>query len=297
MQSRRALALLSLVVLMILWGSTFVVTKAAAQGFSPMVLATLRFLIASLVLVPLALGRGGLRSLPQPRPWKTLLLMGLTGVAAFSTTFTFALVYGSASQGALIYAGLPAAIAVAAVLFLGEKPSRRRVAGIVLSIAGVALLIATSEADAGSPQPLVGALWMIGAVVSWTAYTVLAKRIAHADSIVVIAVVATLGTVMLLPFAVIEFLQRDWVSPSMSAWASLLFLSVVASALAYIVYGYVLRELDASVVGIYTNLDPIVGVLIAVLLFGESLHAGQIAGGLIAIAGMWLASVEDTGQE
>jgi drug/metabolite transporter (DMT)-like permease len=102
---------------------------------------------------------------------------------------------------------------------------------------------------------------------------------------------------MLLPFAVIEFLQRDWVSPSMSAWASLLFLSVVASALAYIVYGYVLRELDASVVGIYTNLDPIVGVLIAVLLFGESLHAGQITGGLIAIAGMWLASVEDTGQE
>jgi drug/metabolite transporter (DMT)-like permease len=56
------------------------------------------------------------------------------------------------------------------------------------------------------------------------------------------------------------------------------------------VYGFALRELDASLVGVYTNLDPIVGVATAVLLLGEELYGGQIAGGLVAFLGMWLAS-------
>ncbi len=166
----------------------------------------------------------------------------------------------------------------------------------MLSIVGVTLLIAAGEPDTGSPAPLSGALWMIGAVVAWTAYTVFAKRLAHADSIVVIAVVSTLGTAMLLPFAVGEFLQVGTTTPSAAAWTSLLFMGIVASALAYLIYGFALRELDASVVGIYTNLDPIVGVVIAVLLFGEILQTGQIIGGLIAFAGMWLASMEEPSQ-
>jgi drug/metabolite transporter (DMT)-like permease len=60
------------------------------------------------------------------------------------------------------------------------------------------------------------------------------------------------------------------------------------------VYGFALRELDASLVGVYTNLDPIVGVVTAVLFLGEELYGGQIAGGLIAFVGMWLASKPET---
>ena len=93
-------------------------------------------------------------------------------------------------------------------------------------------------------------------------------------------------------YAAIEIAEHGWSNPSLSAWGSVLFLGVVASALAYIVYAFVLRELDASVVGVYTNLDPIVGVLIAVAFFGETLHTGQIAGGVLALIGMWLASAE-----
>ena len=293
MSSRRRIAIASLIVLMIVWGSTFVMTKAAALEIPPVTLATLRFLIASLVLLPVAIARGGMSRLPRPLPWGALTLMALTGIAGFALTFTFALVYGSASQGALIYAALPAAIALAAVAFLKEKPPRRRTAGIALSIIGVALLIITGESDLASPHPVLGALWMLGAVICWTAYTVIAKRLAHADYVATITLISTIGTLMLLPGAAFELLHQPWSNPSLSAWLSALFLGTVASALAYLVYGYVLRELDASLVGVYTNLDPIVGVLIAVLFFGETLSVGQIAGGLIALVGMWLASADD----
>lgn len=288
--SRRSLALAMLVVTMVVWGSTFVITKAAAKDIAPMMLATLRFLTAAIVLLPYAWLKGNWRSLPKPMSWGALLGMALTGIATFTIGFNFALVYGSASQGALIYALLPAAVAVAAVVFLKERMSRRRIAGITLSIVGVGLVALGSESNSDSPQPLLGAAWMIGAVVSWAAYTVFAKRLADADQSVTIALVSVFGTLMLAPLAVIELSQTPWQAPSTQAWVSVIFLGVAASALAYIAYGYALRELEASLVGAFINLDPLVGVLTAVLFLGETLHAGQMLGGAIALAGMWLAS-------
>ncbi len=288
--SRRSIAIASIVVLMIVWGSTFVVTKAAAREIAPSTLALLRFLIAALVLVPFALKRGGLKSLPQPLPWASLIMMALTGIAGFTIAFNYALVEASASQGALIYAFLPAAVALAAAMFLKESISKRRIAGIVLSICGVALVVIAGESDIDSPRPVLGALWMLGAVLCWAAYTVFAKNLADTDYVVTAAAITVIGTAILVPLAAGELLQVPWQRVSLSTWLGLLFLGVIASALAYVIYGYALRELDASLVGVFINLDPIVGVLTAVIFLGETLHGGQIAGGLIALAGMWLAS-------
>lgn len=289
-ESRRSLALVMLVATMVVWGSTFVITKAAAKDIAPMMLATLRFLTAAVVLLPYAWLKGNWRSLPKPMPWGALLGMALTGIATFTIAFNYALVYGSASQGALIYALVPAAVAVAAVVFLKERMSKRRIAGIVLSIVGVGLVALGGESDSSSPQPLLGAAWMIGAVLSWAAYTIFAKRLAEVDQVVTIALVSLFGTLMLVPLAAIELSHAPWQSPSTQAWLGVIFLGVAASALAYIAYGYALRELEANLVGAFINLDPLVGVLTAVLLLGETLHSGQILGGVIALAGMWLAS-------
>jgi drug/metabolite transporter (DMT)-like permease len=292
MISRRAWALAAMFALMLVWGSTFVVTKAAVQEIPPLTLNLLRFAIAACVLAPFAAVRGGLASLPRPLPLAAMALMALTGIALFHIGFNYALVYGSATQGALVFALVPAAVAVAAVLWLKEAPSRRRLAGIALSVAGVALVVAGGAADSASPAPVLGALWMLGAVAAWAVYTVIAKRLADADQIVVIAFASVLGAVLLLPLSVFELVDGPWPSPSAAGWLGTAFLGVVASALAFVVYSRVLRELDASLVGAWLNLDPIVGVATAVLFLGETLVAGQIVGGVVALAGMWFASKE-----
>lgn len=294
MISRRAYALASVIALMIVWGSTFVVTKAAVREIPPLTLCALRFFIAAGILVPIAAARGGLESLPRPLPLMPLALMALTGIALFHIGFNYALVYGSASQGALVFALVPGAVAVAAVIGLKEGPSKRRIAGIALSVCGVALVVATGEDDGASPRPLLGALWMLGAVASWAVYTVIAKRLAAADQVVVIACASVGGTVMLLPLAGWELLHAPWPTPSLQGWVGVLFLGVVASAVAFVIYSRVLRELEASLVGAFLNLDPIVGVLTAFLFLGETLGAWQMLGGVVALAGMWLASRKDT---
>lgn len=277
---------------MIVWGSTFVVTKAAVRDIPPMTLAALRFLIAAGVLLPIAAARGGLSRLPRPVPLLSLTLMSLSGIVIFTVGFNVALAYGSAVQGALIFALVPAAVAIAAVIGLKEALSMRRIAGIALSVVGVALVVSAGERGGDAPQPLLGALVMLGAIVAWSVYTVLAKRLAAADQIVVIAGVSAIGVLILLPLAAFELQRSAWTTPSAQAWSGVLFLGLVASAAAYIVYSRVLQVLDASLVGVYSNLDPIVGVLMAVLFLGENLHLGQIVGGAIAFAGMWLATVE-----
>jgi drug/metabolite transporter (DMT)-like permease len=289
MFSRRSCALASLVLVMIVWGSTFVVTKVVVLEIPPLTLVVVRFFIAAVVLVPVAAARGGLR---QSLPLVPLVLMGLTGIGVFTVAFNYALVYALATQGALIFALVPAAVAVAAVVGLKESLSKRRVAGIALSVCGVALVVAGGEQDSASPHPLLGALCMLGAVVVWAGYTVIAKRLADADQVVVIAWVSAIGMAMLIPFAALELSQAPWPSPSLKGLLGTLFLGVVASALAFIVYSRVLREVDASLVGAYLNLDPIVGMPTAVLFLGETLHAWHILGGGVALAGMWLASAE-----
>ena len=276
--------------MVLVWGSTFIITKAVLEDIAPITLAGLRFLLATIVLVPLAIGRGGLAKLPRPLPVGRLALMGLTGFAIYYAGFNYALLFTSASQGALIQALGPAAIALSAVVFLGEKPSRRRVGGIALSICGVALVIAAARGTSTAPNPLLGGILMVSAMLSWAVYTVLAKGLARADQLVVTACVSSFGTVMLLPLAAVELATQPWPALSASGWLSVGYLSIVASAGGFYIYNRALRELDASAVGVYINLIPVVGVLTAVIFLGETLQPLQTLGGVITLLGIWLAS-------
>jgi drug/metabolite transporter (DMT)-like permease len=274
---------------MFVWGSTYVVTKTIVRDIPPLTLAVLRYLIAAGVLVPIAMKRGGLMRLPRPLPLVPLAWMGLTGIAILTVGFNYGLVYGSATQGALLYALSPAAVAIAAVFGLKETLSRHRIAGIILSVAGTTLVVASGGADRTAPRPVLGAACMIAGIIAWAHYTVIAKRLADADQVVVIACVSTIGMAMLLPFAAVELLERPVPQPTLEAWGGALFLGAIASAIAYVVYSLALRELDVSLVGAYFTLDPIVGVATAVVFLGEELRWGQVVGGVIAVAGMWLA--------
>jgi drug/metabolite transporter (DMT)-like permease len=289
---QRRAALIAIVAVMVVWGSTFVVTKAAVQEFPPLTLAFLRFAIACVVLAPF-LGSGALAGLRRSVSPKRLLFLSVTGVAVFTAAFNFALVYGSAAQGALLYAGIPAVVAVCAVLFLNERLGRRRAIGVALSVVGAVVIVATGESAAGdAPAPLIGAVLMIGTIVLWGAYTVAAKPIAAADQTAVTFVLAAIGALLLLPVSAVELAMLPWPATTAEGWLGVLYLGVFATAGAYALYNFALRALDASTVGAFTSIDPIVGLITAYVFLGETLSSAQVLGAVIVLAGMWLASTE-----
>src|SRR3712207_6094231 len=98
----RLTAIGSLVLVMVVWGSSFVVTGAALDVLPPFLLALLRFVLATALLLPLARGRGGLALLPRPLPLGTLTVMGLTGVTLFFVGTNLSLLYTTATDVAIV---------------------------------------------------------------------------------------------------------------------------------------------------------------------------------------------------
>lgn len=283
------LALILLLIAILIWGFAYVVTKSGLSAVPPMLFALLRYSVASLLLVPLALARGGLKRLPRPVPWTTLVLMALSGVGFYYVLFNLALSYTSASQTALIQSAFPAIVAIMAVVWLHERVTRRRILGIALAVAGVALIVAT-QADAAARDPLLGNALAFASVLSWSVYTILAKRMADADPIAVTAVISLIGTGMLVPAALLENAHVSLSSIPAAGWLPIIYLGALASAVGYLLYIRALRDIDASLVGTFINLSPVIGVVSGVLVLGESITPTAIAGGAMVLAGVWISS-------
>jgi drug/metabolite transporter (DMT)-like permease len=184
--------------------------------------------------------------------------------------------------------------ALVAVVWLRERASPLRWLGIALSVGGVLIVFSGGRSESGE-STLLGNLLMFSSVVCWAVYTSLAKRVAEFDSLVITVAVTGTGSLLLLPLAGYEVVMAnvtgDGLPPlPLLGWIGIFYLGLVASALAYLLYNASLRHLDASAVGVYTNLIPIVGVLTGVVVLGEPLSARAIIGGLVVMLGVWITS-------
>lgn len=286
----QTVSFVALFVAIFIWGFAYVVTKSGLSSVPPMLFALLRYAVASVLLVPLALARGGLSRLPKPVPWKTLLFMSLSGVTVYYILFNLALAYTTASQTALIQSSFPAVVAFMAVVWLHEHVSRRRVVGIVLAVVGVVLIVANTTADASARDPLLGNALAFASVLVWGVYTILAKRMSKADPIAVTATISFIGTILLIPAVLLEGANVSLSSIPMSGWLPILYLGALASATSYLLYTRALRDIDASLVGTYVNLSPVIGVVAGVVVLGESVTAAAVIGGILVLAGVWISS-------
>lgn len=284
----RRRAVFMLIITMVIWGSTFVVTKEIIGDFAPFMLAFLRVSVGSLVLLSFALlRRRQTTPATPPLPWRDISIMAFLGVALYYAVFNVALVYTSASQGALVQSSIPAMVALVAVLWLREHASTVRWLGIGLSVAGV-LIVFSGDSSPSAPSAILGNLLMFASVVCWGIYTSMAKRVAHFDAVAVTAGVMGVGALMLLPLAGYEVATQGWPKPTLQGWLGVLYLGAMASGAAYLFYNASLRHVDASHAAVYTNLIPIVGVITGIVVLGEPISVRAMVGGAIVLIGVWL---------
>jgi len=290
MQSHLA-SILMLLVTMVIWGSTFVVTKGINEQVGPFALALVRVAIGAVVLLACALvrqARGGSHSPWSALPWGTMITMGLIGVVLYYGVFNYSLLYTSASQGALVQSCIPAMTALVAVVWLREHASALRWTGIALSMLGILIVFSGADAQAGSGSLLGNVLMFVSAVL-WGVYTSMAKRVANYDPLQVTAGIVGAGAVLLVPLAAFEVSAEGMPGVDLRGWLGMAYLGAGASGVAYMMYSAALKHVDASEAGVYTNLIPIVGVITGVLL-GEPLSLRAIIGGVVVLVGVWLTS-------
>jgi drug/metabolite transporter (DMT)-like permease len=180
-QPTRLWAYIALAAAALFWGGNWPLARWIQSDVPPLTLGLLRWGSAAIFLLPFALPQF-LRAWPKVRrEWRRLTILGLVGVTGFSAMSYTGLAYTTAINGSLLNAAAPAFLVLFAALgfgrSLGERVGWAQVGGVALSIAGVLAIISR-----GAPETLaslafnVGDLWVMGAVLVWSIYTVLLKR-------------------------------------------------------------------------------------------------------------------------
>lgn len=277
------LAVPALVLAMVLWGGTYVITRWALEGAGPFSILWLRLTIAALVLIPFAHRQGfRFRQVLDPR----LVGFGITGMILHLGFEIVGLRFTSASSAALIIATAPAVTAAFSVAFLGERLTKPRWVGIAASIVGVVLVTGGME-EGGYPLGWLGNLFVFGGVLMWAVFTVQGKKVSlHLPPLVTTTAATISAALFSLPLAGAEVAISGAPALNVTSVAAIIYLGIFASAAAYGLWNHALRHVDASVAGPFINLVPVLGVAFALLL-GETLTPVQLLGGLIVTGGIY----------
>ena len=292
--NRRALPSPWLILLVppLCWAGNLVIGRAMHADIPPVALTFWRWAVAAIVLLPLAGFDLWEHRRAILRHWRLLSLLGASGVVAFQFFVYQGLQTTTAINGVLIIATIPVAIPIMAFALDGDRVTRSQASGIALSLLGVAIILLN-----GDPRRLFGLhltegdLWVFAAVPAWALYSVLLRR-RPADLPPLTLLLATIipGLLLLVPAWGLELLLRGGFSPSLPVLGSILYVSVIASVLAFACWNHGVERVGATRAGIYIHLMPVFAAILAVALLGEELHRYHFVGVVAIAAGLWLSS-------
>ena len=253
------------------WGGAFGSTKHVLTELPPLTVAAFRFLCAGLLMSLWAVLRGEWDGKQIRDSWVGLLGLGAIGIFGYNALFNIGMQYTSDINGALVIVVNPVTTSLVAVLFFGERWSFRQGMGVLLSMAGVLIVITRGDLSALQSLSLnKGDLILLGAVVTWTAYAILGKIIMQRISpTMATAVAMVLGGMMLLAASLPEHGWEKLPGISFQVAMELVYLSICASFAAFLIFNMGVSEIGASKASAYINLMPVNAVLIAALFYGE----------------------------
>lgn len=272
------------------WGTAGVATRFALEhDVTPYRLASYRATFAVVAVVAMLAVRR--RGIPRdPVTWRVGLVMGTTNLAAPIILGTLALQYAGAGFVGLTTALIPLVTAAAAHLApLDERLTPLKTVGLLLGFAGVAVLVLSGDTGlAEGGRPVAAGVLSLAAVVSISFGGLYAKY--HAgryEPLDVTGLQHGIGAALLVVATlVVEGGPR---LESGAAWAALVYLAVMSSFVAMMLYYWMLRTVSATYAALSGYIVPPIAIVAGVLVLGEEVQAGIVAGGLLILAGVILA--------
>lgn len=281
------IASISLLLAMLIWGSSFIALKAALIDTQPYTIIFLRMLIASLIFI-LFLKRFFRYKLNR-QDIQYLLLLSLFEPALYFILEVNALRFTSASQAGIVTSTMPLITAILAGLILKELITKKVVVGSLLSMVGVVVLSLSAESSQSASNPLLGNLLELGAMVCAAGYTIVAKHLSSKFSALYItASQAFLGALFFLPFFLYE-IEKHSLNISTVSILWILYLGIIVTLGGYGLYNFALTKIDASRAAVFINLIPIFAVVLGYLILNEKLTILQFFAAILIVVGVALS--------
>jgi drug/metabolite transporter (DMT)-like permease len=269
-----------------IWGIPYMFIKVAEEGgSSPGLVAWGRVTLAALVLLALASRAGVLGSLRGRLRW--VAAYGLVEIAVPFPLIAFGEQRIPSSMAAILIATVPLLLALVSLRYgRVERPTRVRMAGLLIGFAGVVALVGIDVSS--SPAELPGVLALLGAAAGYTAGPLILERhLVELDPRATMGVGLAVAAVALTPLAAATLPAS---APSAGSLVSIAVLGLVCTALAFVIFSVLIREAGPARASVITYLNPLVAVSLGVLVLGEQPGAGSVAGLLLILAGSWLST-------
>ncbi len=282
---------LLLILTTLFWAGNFVLARAIHLDMQPFTLAFLRWALALLIIAPWWL----------PRAWRlrqvlkdnlpVLFVQGFLGVACFNTLIYFGVQYTQASNAMLMQSAVPLMILLLGALLFGERASGRQWLGVILSLAGVLVLISRGQLEVLTGFAFnEGDLWIFLAMLSWSFYTIsLRWRPAALDGLTFFGFSVLVGVLVLFPLMLWEQGGQFAIPTTEPFLLTVLYMAIFPSILSFLFWNLGVERLGAPTAGLFIHLMPMFGLLLATVFLGESLGLYHLVGILLIFTGLYIA--------
>jgi drug/metabolite transporter (DMT)-like permease len=265
----------------------------------------LRFMMAFAALCLALHLSEGLRTLSKvtKKQFIGTAVMGVSGIFAYNLLFFGALTILPATRTSLFVALNPVITVILAFVLFDERLTLQKMTGIAFALTGVTIVVTRGDLSQVISSFGKGEIMMLGAVTAWAIYTLASRwtmaipppMTTGARTLAISATKATTmaagwGMVFLSLHAAPNLLQTDFTLIPLAVWASLFFLGVIGTAVAFVWYAQALQQLGAAKTVVFNNLVPVFGVFFGWLLLGEILSKSLVLGGLLAVIGVFIVN-------
>ncbi len=275
--------LLLFILLASIWGASFMFTRVSSPEFGAFAFASLRLGIAAIVLFPILMMAGNWQFLLKD--WKLIIFISIFNSAMPFVMFAYATLTLEAGITSVLNSFVPMLSGLIAHLYFKDKLSRSQQAGLVIGIIGVGVLM--MDKMGGGNNALLPLIACLSACLSYAVSANITKRkLSHVPPKVLAASTMLVAGLLLVPFGIITWPET---MPSLTAWSAVVAVAVISTALAYLIFFELIKNIGPTRTVSVTLLIPIFGIFWGALLLDESITWSIIIGTLIIITGAYLS--------
>lgn len=287
--SKKILAHILAIILMIIWGLSYLSIKVIVSEIEPTLSAFYRFFIAFIFLAIVYKIKYSHEKVLKEDKIK-LVMGGLFGITIYFFFENYSVYFTSASNVAILIATIPVFTLLVQGIIYKEKMTIPKVLGVLLSLFGIIIVVSSKDRVNLFSKGSLGDIMVLGAVISWIIYNVFSCKLKGKYSSTTVAVHQTFwGCLFLSP----SLFFSKFSMPSYTVILNIIFLSLICSCIGSILYIYCLKNLGATVITTYINLQPIVSLVSAGIILKEAITKWQVIGCVVIILGVFMVSFAD----
>jgi len=276
----------------IFWGTSFIATKTLLDELTPETIISLRLILGSMLLTILAFLTKN-KFTVKLKSHIYIFVLALIAVFHLWIQVT-GLKFTTASNTGWIIGTAPIFMAILAAIFFKEKIKLLQAGGILVAMFGVLLLIGKGNFQSISLIENKGDLMVLGSAFTWGVYSMVNKKISLSYSpLMTILYLFIMMAIIIIPFNINENSINSVIHLSAVGWISILFLGLLCSGVAYVIWAQALRDLESAKVGAFLYFEPIVTVAAAWFFLNESITILMIVSGIIITIGVLLVNKEN----